>query len=171
MELHLYTGPMFSGKSQALIQAHGSYPGHSRLCYIPQMDHRSKKTITSWNGWSLPAIVVEKETDIKFGWSVFIDEAQFFDATELYRHLVNNIGVQAHVHVAGLQYDSNKRLFEWLWRLEPFASSVIYFKAHCVLCDALCEHTYRRPEVGIARLIVGGDEIYQPRCEACWGKP
>ena len=141
-QLHMWIGPMFSGKSTALQQhAHTASAAKYRVLVVQHArDNRydEQKHMTH-TGQSYPSIRVSTIShvldldDYATSDVVLIDEAQFFDDL----HLVHDTMVQRHrkcVFVFGLDGDKHQKPFRHVTDLIAKAESCTKIRAVCAAC-------------------------------------
>lgn len=176
--IHVLTGPMFSGKTEALLQLIRRYEirAMNPKVFRPSIDTRTN-TLVSRAGTSFPATSVDvpsqiidqtKDTDI-----IAIDEAQFFDFGLV--TVVNYLaGIGKYVIVAGLDRNFLGQSFGPMGDILTIADSVDKRTAICFTCRGEATLTQRlidgKPATYYDPLIlVGGmgtDERYEARCRA-----
>lgn len=180
--LTVITGPMFSGKSSALISKGISHviAGDTVVAFKPKSDDRySTENITTHHGDKFSAYPVELDNfweeankffekyneDINV---IIIDEAQFFDKEEIML-CVNEWTEWAHVIVAGLAQDSYGKPFGAMPYLLAYADNIICLKAVCSKCKQVnsATRTYRKTK-DKSQVVVGGIDSFEPRCFRCW---
>lgn len=173
--LHVITGPMFAGKTEELqrLSRRAVQGGRKALRLIPAHDRRSDGAHLSHAGRREPAIPVwvdkpdflEQVRDHQ-GDVVFLDEASLFGPRVVkYIHQLVRLGTDAVV--AGLNRDYRGQPYETITRLMGLADVVTTLTAVCVGCRADATHTHRKGD-GTERELIGGPELYEPRCRACW---
>lgn len=189
VRLTVFTGPMKSGKSAALISRLAQYD-YANLCiqvFYPAMDSRAKPgEIDSRLGLRTPAVPVYKAKEILATVKpdcdvVAIDEAELFvDAEELVEVVRTLIARGVVVLVAGLDLDFAERPFGAMATLCALADQVEKLTAICSECgSAFATRTQRlvngRPASlsDPAVLIEGSDAsvVYQARCHFCYERP
>lgn len=177
--IHVITGPMYSGKTEAFLRLVRRYDirGQKQLIFRPQLDNRTKE-ITSRSGVSFPAIPINHSSSIldeidshllKIE-AVAVDEAQFLDdeLADVVEWLANS---GRRVLVSGLDRDFLRRPFGPMERLLTYADQVDKLSAVCFTCKGEATLTQRlidgRPASPSDPLIlVGGmgDDTYEARC-------
>lgn len=175
--LTVYTGPMYAGKSTALLDAISG--SAAAVAVKPALDDRyDEERIVSHDGEQHPALVVgtdakrisqlQDRIDVESVSTVAIDEAQFFDEALVTaaRSLLEG-GVD--VHVAGLDRDFRGEPFGPLPNLIALADDVHYLTARCDACGADATRTQRLIDgepapVDAPTVEVGGEEKYEARC-------
>jgi thymidine kinase len=174
--LTIVTGPMFAGKTTALIKAVSMFSPNEVLVFKPSIDTRySKENVVTHTSQSYPALLIEREnpdllshihTEIK---AVFIDELNFFDFQILYQQIKALLSREIAVFGYGLSYDFAKNPFGATLPLSELADEVQSLVARCDGCgERNAIHSYRK---GNSRksLLIGGQELYGACCESCFG--
>lgn len=144
-ELHVITGPMFSGKSSELIRIHRAclLQGKPCLCFNHARDTRfgdgtdivahNRSTVSCESVRQVGEIIVHPR--FAEAECIFVDEVQFFEAI---RNPIMRM-VEAHqkqVYLAGLLVDVHRNLFGELHTLLGYADTVnMKTAASCSLCD------------------------------------
>jgi len=195
----VYTGPMFSGKTQALMaRLQSKQRAHKNVLVVkPALDNRydsvdeivvKQKTAQRFekhasmaaypikNAAQLGALINEIDPDI-----IGVDEAQFFDddftmALDTIAHragcLVGETTIHRNleVYVAGLDLDAWARPFGPRPQLLAVADLVEKFMANCFQCGQDARFTQK---IGgsAGRIEVGADDLYEARCGLCWTPP
>ncbi|HUK37438.1 MAG TPA: hypothetical protein VLV86_26155 [Vicinamibacterales bacterium] len=195
----VYTGPMFSGKTQALMaRLQSKQRAHKNVLVVkPALDNRydsvdeivvKQKTAQRFekhasmaaypirNTAQLGALIKEIDPDI-----IGVDEAQFFDddmsiALDTIAHrsggLVGDVRIARtlEVYVAGLDLDAWAKPFGPMPHLLSVADRVEKFMANCFQCGQDARFTQK---IGgsAGRIEVGADDLYEARCGLCWTPP
>jgi thymidine kinase len=175
MSLDLYIGPMFAGKSSAILGVvrRNEIIGRKTLCLTSALDTRysSEARIVSHNKESYPAVAVSTLMPVicmpEFTASecIVVEEAQFFpDLRDFALAAVEGCG--KHVICVGLDGDSERRPFGQLLTLIPFADNVQKFKALCTQCRDGTEAIFTLRKAGAPgdQIAVGGQDTYTPLC-------
>lgn len=175
MSLELYLGPMFAGKSSAIlgIIRRNEVIKRATLCLTSALDKRytTEARIVSHNKESYPAVAVSELTplletpDFAAAKCIIIEEAQFFPDLRIFTlEAVETYG--KHVICVGLDGDSERRPFGQLLELIPYSDKVQKFTALCTRCGDGTEaiFTYRKAGSPGAQIAVGGQDTYQPVC-------
>lgn len=175
----VYTGPMMTGKTTALIDA--LQPYDRVMAFKPATDDRyDTERIVTHDGAAVPAHVVEptpdgvtalletvRKTDPD---AVGIDEAQFFDD-----RLVDAVAALTadgyDVVVAGLDKDFRGEPFGPMPALLDAAEEKTVLMADCAVCGEAAAYTQRlldgAPAPFDAPVVdIGGSEKYEPRCRS-----
>ena len=182
----VYTGPMFSGKTQALMaRLQSKQRAHRNVLVVkPALDNRydsvdeivvkQKKTqrfekhasMAAYpikNAAQLTALIAEIAPDV-----IGVDEAQFFG--DEFSGALATIAQDLDVYVAGLDLDAWAKPFGPMPQLLAIADRVEKFTANCFQCGQDARFTQKIG--GSAGLIeVGADELYEARCGSCWTPP
>lgn len=171
--IELICGPMFSGKTEALIHRlrRALYARQRVQVFKPRIDDRyDAVNIVSHSKQSLLAQPVDAPADIlpqlEATTSVVgIDEGQFFDHT-----LVDVVQAMANdnrrVIIAGLDLDFTGTPFEPMPELMAVAEFVTKTLAICVVCGNVAGRTQRLVHSD-QRVVVGSDDAYEARCRKC----
>ena len=180
--LTVYTGPMFSGKTEALIRAlkRTRYSELPTQVFVPASDTRNGVGVVrshagldleslGISAWSVdPADAVSLAERVRPGTKVVaIDEAQFFDLS-----LIDNVRAllrrDLRIYVAGLDCDFRGEPFGPVPQLLAMADEVFKLTAVCAVCGS--DHarmTYRRSKE-TTQVLLGSDDVYAPMCRACY---
>jgi len=175
MSLELLLGPMFAGKSSAvlsIIRRHQAL-GWRVYCITHALDTRysSAPAITNHDNISSPAVATIRLRDLadsaelRDARLIVIEEAQFFpDLKEFVLNAVEND--KKHVVCAGLDGDSGRRPFGQILDLIPFCDSITKLSALCTRCKdgTAAIFTFRVPGAPTAQVNVGGMDQYEPLC-------
>lgn len=190
-QLHVWVGPMFSGKSTALQQhAHTAAAADYHVLVIQHAkdDRYDVKRHMTHTGQTYPAIRVAKLADVlqrkDYARSdvVLVDEAQFYDDL----HVVHDTMVERHhkcVFVFGLDGDKHQNPFRHVTDLVAKAESYTKIRAVCAECArqrrvqqahaplamhgvAALDNAPFSVYLGTdqARFVVGGANVYEARC-------
>lgn len=183
--LHLIIGPMFSGKTTALLRllfneaaidlrvlyinherdnrSEGPYSTHNPL-YKEQLSSKSNVNFVSskeLNGLDI------KEYDV-----IGIDESQFFDDLE---EVVSWCDLhKKKVIIAGLDGDYKRDKFGKILDLIPKAEKIEKLTAYCKICAGknpriVKEASFtKRIEESEDQILVGGSDKYLPVCRSCY---
>ncbi|KAF8414220.1 hypothetical protein HHK36_002220 [Tetracentron sinense] len=173
-EIHVIVGPMFAGKTTALLRRINSESINGRNVAIIKSNKDTRyglDSIVTHDGeklpcWSLPDLSSFRQ---KFGADAYekldvigIDEAQFFeDLYDFCSKAADHDGKT--VIVAGLDGDYLRRSFGSVLDIIPLADSVTKLTARCELCGKRAFFTLRKTEETQTELIGGGD-VYMPVC-------
>jgi thymidine kinase len=195
----VYTGPMFSGKTQALMaRLQSKQRAHKNVLVVkPALDDRydsvdeivvKQKTAQRFEKHAsmaaypiktveqLGALIRKIDPDI-----IGVDEAQFFGiefsvALDTIAHksggTVGGTPVERNleVYIAGLDLDAWARPFGPMPDLLAVADRVEKFTANCFQCGQDARFTQK---IGgsAGRIEVGADDLYEARCVGCWTPP
>lgn len=181
--IEVICGCMFSGKTEELIRRlnHVQIARQRLLALTPQRDTRYQAgNLVSHNGIRIKAHPVSSilesppliEDDIQV---VAIDELHFLDddADTIVTTCQRLADRGIRVIVAGLDQDFRAQPFLAMARLMAIAEQVDKLYAICVRCGAYATRSQRlidgRPAPADAPTIaVGGLELYEARCRACY---
>lgn len=175
MPLDLYLGPMFAGKSSAIlgIIRRNTVIGLKTFCITNAIDRRYTKDarIMTHALDSAPAIAVThlmdliRSPEVMAADCIIIEEAQFFpDLTDFVIPVVDCL--QKHVICVGLDGDSSRRPFGQLLDLIPYADTITRLTALCKRCGdgTPAIFTFRQPGAPKMQVNVGAADQYESLC-------
>jgi thymidine kinase len=177
--LRVYTGPMYAGKSTALLDALEDYG--DVLVFKPDTDDRyAEDEVVTHDGRSVPAAVVpssregvetlEKRVLEERPAVVGIDEAQFFDDA-LVDAVERLIEEGINVVTVGLEEDFADQPFGPMPGLVENADVVKRLTAECDACGGAATKTQRlidgEPAPADAPQVDVGADRYEARCPDC----
>lgn len=168
---------MFSGKTERLLKlASETESSGGRVAVIkPTIDFRTPGEVVSHAGTRHSATEASSAAEVSAAAAeadlVAIDEVQFFDDESLSAilELRNRVAVVA----AGLDFDYRAKPFPAVEALGRVADDVEVLSAICSSCGREATLTQRFVN-GVPAdpfeptYVVGGAEIYQPRCRECY---
>ena len=179
--LKVNCGPMFAGKSEALIrdilfQTYFDRDGDSVCVFKPSFDTRfGKHEIISHNGKSVQAIPLrEPDYDIVGEYShVFFDEVQFFCQPhfegDFLKYVRDLRASGTDVYCAGLDMDAQGNSFEITGALMAESSEINRLAARCNRCGGHATRTSRTSGAG-PRVDLGASDKYEPLCLLHWSE-
>ncbi|NTV30793.1 thymidine kinase [candidate division WWE3 bacterium] len=150
------------------------------ISFKPFIEQRySPDRIVSHDGRQMNAIVIQRAEEIlayirEDTQVVAIDEAQFLN-DEIINVVITLASRGIQVYIAGLDTDFRGLPFGPIPGLLAIAQRVEKLTAICTLCGEEATRTIRLPqnEGGVndeETIIVGGKEVYEPRCLECFLK-
>lgn len=178
--LRIWAGPMFSGKTEILIEEH-----NKELNKLPYDQSREQiiaynyfkdtrygdNIISSHNGKLISSINIQTLSEIfkdeKFEkrTHIFINEAQFFpDLKDTVIRLVEEHN--KHVAICGLDSDFKREKFGQIWDLIPYADKVTKLYGKCNNCDNKSLFTHRISYETEQEVV--GNNNYVPLCRSCY---
>jgi thymidine kinase len=172
--LSLILGPMFSGKTSALINRYNTINNTANTIVINHSsDDRYDKTgmeLVSHDNVRIPCFCFKKLRDIynlecdfnniKY---ILINEAQFFeDLLIMVTIFVEKYNM--HVYIAGLDGDYKKKKFGQIMDLIPLADDITKLKSKCK-CGMPAPFTKRITDEN--KQILVGTCNYEPTCRKC----
>jgi len=181
--IEIICGCMFSGKTEELIRRlHHVQIARQRLqAFTPRRDTRyASGNLVSHNGVRIEAQTIDTIGDMLTGIKpgtqvVAIDELHFLDDDpDTVRRIEEQLDLLGkRVIVAGLDQDFRAMPFAAMSRLLSVAEQVDKLFAICVRCGAYATRSQRlidgRPAPFDApTIVVGGLEMYEARCRACY---
>jgi thymidine kinase len=177
--IEVIVGPMFSGKSEELIRRvkRALIAGQRVVVFKPRLDDRyHERQVVSHDGKRVEAIPVESAQEMRPHLSplpqvVAVDEVQFF-GPDLVELAVDLSGQGVRVVLAGLDLDFRGEPFGIIPELLARAERVEKLTAICPRCGRPATRTQRliggQPACRTDPVIlVGAQEVYEPRCRAC----
>lgn len=174
--LEIIMGPMFSGKTTRLIDIYHRYreKGYN-VCAINYLhDTRYGNKLTTHDQRSIDCIHLEHIWELSLETiqkhQVFlINEAQFFNADELYEVVIKLVEhYHKYVFICGLDGTFKRESFKGsgLFRLIPMADAAYKLTAKCMICEDNASFT-RRLVNNRDEVLIGTDE-YQAVCRKCY---
>jgi thymidine kinase len=186
-KITVYTGPMRSGKSEALIGKVVKYKiANKKIVVIkPEMDTRDKDGIVSRNGFSFKENLIicknlddvcEKINSLNFNPELIaIDEFHFFDSENnsdwIQKMFDWSILWKSDIIVSGLDLSYSGKPFDIMGKIMCLANEVVKFTAICSHeeeDDATMTVLNKNYIVSGQEKIVGGDDIYSPVSRKIW---
>jgi len=187
MTLEVIIGPMFSGKTSELIrlverEVYGKKKG---AIFKIAFDKRySAKQVATHNGLRYDAYTVgssedglrkiEEITKADHLDAIGVDEVNFFP--EGIVELLDRLADEKRVIACGLNLNFRAEPFPTTMELAARADRVRYLSAVCVVCGQEATRTQRliagKPAPSDSpTIVVGGKELYEPRCRSCYVPP
>ena len=180
MKLNVIHGPMFSGKTKALLELIRQCPDPDRLVFKHLVDdsrchnrlscHDAGLTnkIDAISIGSLYQVLEYVTTETR---AAFVDEVQFFDpATSLKAiAMLRESFPELALTVCGLDLDFKGKPWQTMLVLKGTADHVQHLVGHCAVCDDPATHSFLKagsPAPG-SLVLTGGAEKYEPRCLRC----
>lgn len=169
-DLIMFVGPMFGSKTTRLIAAleRYKYQGKTISAFKPMIDDRySSGEIVTHNGGRIRAKCVASGQDIVESLRdnpaevVAIDEAFMIEGVgdvviDLYKSGTS-------VLISSLDLSSKAEPFYEVSRMMPWATRIEKCPSVCAQCQEDAYFTFRKFEDD-RELLVGGSEMYEPRC-------
>lgn len=172
-EFIIFTGPMFGSKTTRLLAIVDRYIRQNKrvVAFKPEMDDRyTASEIMTHSGGHIPAFTVKSGDDIlretkKAGVPpvdvIAVDEAFMIDGCasallELFRS-------GKTVVVSSLQLSASGMVFDEVKNMMPWATKIEICPAVCPITGRNAYYTHRKFE-SLDEIVVGGDDLYEPRC-------
>jgi thymidine kinase len=185
MSLTLITGPMFSGKTSYLLSAINKYAIVKKrvLCVNHSFDkrydpegkihsHDGKSVyITEKNKDYIKQISTDKIKDVLLNEdlscysAVFIDEGHFFN--DIYE-VMEIVEMKKNVYISFLNSDYRMCSFNVMDPFYSKADKIVHLVAVCNVCGADAPFTTRLMSGDCNQILVGADDVYEPRCRSCF---
>lgn len=171
--IKVFTGPMFSGKSDALLNEYDKKYHKSRiLLFKPLIDTRDLGVVKTRNGKEIPAILIEDLSDIKKHLNdkittIFIDEANFLKGDI---SILNELSIMndLDIFIAGLNMTSEQKPFGLMPEILAVADEVEIMHASCNDCNRDANFTYYEGTKN--KTILVGSSGYIALCARCLRK-
>jgi len=172
--LAVYCGPMFSGKTTALLSSVERFKlqGRRVIVFKPEIDDRYASTeVVSHLGWQHSAETVSSGTGIIGALSrsdlppdvVALDETFMVPGSAEALVWLYRTGIS--VVASTLDLSSTGKPFREVELLLPHATIVKKFVAVCTVCGRDAPYTHKKlASTEETEIEVGGDEMYEPRC-------
>ena len=188
VSLEVVAGPMFAGKTSELIRLveREVYAKKHAGIFKPSFDTRySAKEVVTHNGLRYSAFVVPadkagiskiRSTSAKANLNVVaVDEIQFFPMS-IVKTCVTLADDGKRVIVSGLNLNFRGEPFPTTLEFLSIADKVVFLTAVCVICGGEASRTQRliggKPAPKDSPIVViGGKELYEPRCRTCYQPP
>ena len=187
MTLEVIIGPMFSGKTSELIRLveREVYAKKRGAIFKIAFDKRySARQVATHNGLRYAAYTVassnegirkiEQVTKANRLDAIGVDEVNFFP--EAVVDLLDRLADEKRVIACGLNLNFKAEPFQTTMKLAARADRVRYLSAVCVVCGQEATRT-QRLIAGMPApkdspiIVVGGKELYEPRCRNCYVAP
>ena len=187
MTLEVIMGPMFSGKTSELIRLveREVYAKKKGAIFKIAFDKRySAKQVVTHNGLRYNAYTVasseeglhriEDIAESKGLDAIGVDEVNFFP--EALVEVLDRLADTRKVIACGLNLNFRAEPFPTTMQLAVRADRVRYLSAVCVVCGQEATRTQRliggKPAPRDSPIVVvGGKEMYEPRCRTCYAPP
>jgi len=187
LTLEVIIGPMFSGKTSELIRLveREVYAKKKGAIFKIAFDERySAKQVVTHNGLRYDAYTVASSDDglkkiEQLAESdgldaIGVDEVNFFP--EALVPLLDRLAEKRKVIACGLNLNFRAEPFRTTMELAARADRVRYLSAVCVVCGQEATRTQRliggKPAPKDSpTIVVGGKEMYEPRCRKCFVPP
>lgn len=169
--LEVVCGPMFSGKTEALIKRATEMRGLNRevAVFKPVTDTRHMvPEVVSHNGTRIEAQWLQRDAPglPRTHGLIAIDEVQFC-SLDAVPNILAAVRAGAHVLVAGLDLTYRAEPFGPVPALMAYADVVTKLTSRCAKCHESASRTQRH-KVSYDTVLVGGAEFYEPRCLVCF---
>ena len=171
--LEIITGPMFAGKTSALLKKARSFNGEMVLIK-PSFDTRyGICEIKTHDGVAAEAFNLTNTSEIlnspaiNEAQAVFFDEIQFFTEPYFGGDVISCIATLLNrglsVVCCGLDLNWKGEPFEIISKLKTIADRYTVLHAKCAVCNEPALYTYKRGG-SQSDIELGAADIYEPRC-------
>lgn len=169
-----FIGPMFSGKSNKLIEIYNKiYNKDNIICFKPVDDNRDLGVISSRNKQSqLKCYLINRFEDILFilkglntpflGKIILIDEAQFIKGNVQYLNYLS-IKLDYDIYISGLSLTSDLKPFGCMPEVLSISDNIVKLWAHCFYCGRRADYT--KCLIDKVKDVLVGNEEYIPVCK------
>lgn len=169
-----FIGPMFSGKSDKLIEIYNKiYNKDNIICFKPVDDNRDLGVISSRNKQSqLKCYLINRFEDILFilkglntpflGKIILIDEAQFIKGNVQYLNYLS-IKLDYDIYISGLSLTSDLKPFGCMPEVLSISDNIVKLWAHCFYCGRRADYT--KCLIDKVKDVLVGNEEYIPVCK------
>jgi thymidine kinase len=180
-ELILYTGPMFSSKTTKLLMQADKrhYQKQNIIAFKSRMDDRYTDAgeIVTHNFNKIPAHLVNTGDEIRYKIAqqdneidcVLIDELFLIEDGATTCLALYKLGYD--VIVASIDLSFTGEPFPEVEKLMPYCTRIVKCKSVCSICQKDARYTARKIQNSLSntkdhsQIQVGGDELYEPRCQ------
>lgn len=171
-EFVVWTGPMWSGKSSALLAAIDRYRHQGRIVTVikPKIDDRyAHDSVVTHGGWKTAATPVNDGLELV---RCVADSDHAIDVVavdELFmipgggEALVDVFKTGITVIMASLDLSSSCVPFQEVQAVLPWATRIEKLSAVCAVCKMDARYTWKKT-AGLGAIEVGGAETYESRC-------
>lgn len=171
--IKVFTGPMFSGKSDELLKEYDKkYHKSKILLFKPKIDTRDYGVIKTRNNNEENAIIINDLNDIyeyltdKIT-TIFIDEANFIKG-DIDVLIDLSINKDLDIFIAGLNLTSELKPFGLMPEIMAIADEIVLLHASCNDCNRDANYTYYTGTKD-GDILVGNDN-YIALCPKCLRK-
>lgn len=171
--IKVFTGPMFSGKSDELLKEYDKkYHKSKILLFKPKIDTRDLGIVRTRNNKEEKAIIIKDLKDIKKHLNdkintIFIDEANFLTG-DVKILLDLSIKEDLDIFISGLNMTSEQEPFGIMPQILAVADEIQIMHASCNECNRDACYTFY--EAGKSGSILVGNEGYTALCARCLRK-
>lgn len=177
--LELIMGPMFSGKTTALIDIYNKNIDLGKNVYVINYSGDTRyhdSMLSTHDKRMIPCVFASRLAEVFSGDValdihdtdvVLINEGQFFpDLFEIVRSMVEDYGKD--VYVCGLDGDFKRKKFGQLFDIIPLCDRVTKLFAKCNICNNNAPFSHRVSNE-VEQIVIGASN-YMPLCRNCYNK-
>lgn len=168
--IKVYTGPMFSGKSDELLKEYeNKYHKSKILLFKPKIDTRDFGVVKTRNDKAVPALLIRNLKDIEKHLTdkittIFIDEANFMKGDI---KVLTDLSIERDldIFISGLNMTSEQEPFGLMPQIMAVADEIVIKHASCNECNRDAYYTYYDGTKN-STILVGNDNYIAlcPRC-------
>lgn len=180
--LKIIIGPMFSGKTSALLEVYKKAMFCNKKVMVINYSHDKRYSDTELSTHDLKMIPCTQTTKLGELFDIYnkvdraeilkqdiilINEGQFFsDLFEWVSYIIENHPI--HIYVCGLDSDFEKKKFGTIVDLIPIADSVEKLTSWCVICKNGTPAIYSHRLSNETQQCIIGSSNYIPLCRNCF---
>jgi len=165
----LFTGPMFSGKTQSLLKA-AEESGHKVLFVKPSLDNRFNAwVVETHDGEKIGAVPIESFialAGMDCGTALAVVEISLFRPEDIVRVLPELLPKLKWFAASGVDLWADGAKNEAVEVVRKFVDETITLQGKC-RCGSPSTHTTQK-SLGGPQLQIGGDDLYEAVCRECW---
>ena len=187
-QVNLYTGPMFSGKTDEMLRQIRIYDHIKSALVIllkPGIDNRTgesrvlsrsgaerdadARVSTGEEAWEIVNKMIADRFHGKDIIAIGIDEGQFINGLDFFVKKVlevNHETYKIHLHIAALTSKFTHEMWEEVVKIIPYCHSVIKYSAICGICEKRDAQLTKRLVESDDLILIGSDE-YAASCYEC----
>jgi thymidine kinase len=166
----VFCGPMMSSKTTRLLATVDRFRFQNLkvVAFKPKLDRRyTPEEISTHNGGKIPAITVSTGDEILRHTSIIqpdvvaVDEAFMIDGSA--DALISLFRQGVTIVVSSIEMSATCNVFVEIEKMLPWATKIEKCAAVCLVCGEDAFYTQRKID-DLAEIVVGGSELYEPRC-------
>jgi thymidine kinase len=178
--MEIYYGPMYSGKTEHLIEKVKEIIAEDKKClvvkYLHDVRYGAKERLSSKSGLFLESgkfvrlvpttILPHVMPDEEY---IFIDEGQFYD--EIFQYCIDWLALGKKIYITSLSGDYKKNNFGNIYKLLPHCDKIHHLLSDCYYCFKPNGAAFTCKIVQSDDLVdIGSEEKYRATCRACYDK-
>tara|TARA_R110002073_G_scaffold261525_2_gene424403 strand:- start:448 stop:1041 length:594 start_codon:yes stop_codon:yes gene_type:complete len=175
-KLHLFIGPMYSGKTSKLIEVYEDCIENEEKCIIlthssetrysiDKLSTHDQKKVSCFKYENIIEFMNEQKDAIEQSSTILIDESQFFTDLTSVLKLVNQL--HKRLFIFGLDGDFQRTKFGQILELVPHCDTIEKLTAVCNKCESPAIFSHRTTD-STQQVLVGSNESYNSLCRQCY---